>query len=384
MASGEAIELQIEKLISGGDGLARLDGKAIFVPFALPGESVLATLAEVKKDYSTASLVEVLKPSPDRIKPPCRIYGECGGCNLQHLAYPVQVAEKAGIVAETFRRIAHLDLGEVASVPSVPFAYRNRVQLHLTPQGRAGFMRRSSATVIEAPTCPVAVLSIQAWLEAAAGRSLGELRPYMVGKDRFIVFGTQDAVHLEGRDSLVEVVVGGEPFSFHIKGFFQSNLYLLDYFIPEVMAGLEGSLVADLYCGVGLFSRFLSKRFGKVVAVEHNPYALDLARRNAPGERNEYHALTIEEWTRSASAEQAFDCVLVDPPRQGLSAELRLWLARRKPPVLVYVSCDPVTLARDAGELVKAGYRLELLKAFDFYPQTHHIECHARFILDPA
>lgn len=382
MAS-DGVELRIEKLVAGGSGLAFREGKAVFVPQALPGELVLARLEQGKKDWAEARLLEVLEASPYRINPVCPIYGECGGCDLQHLAYPRQVVEKAGIVAESFRRMGKLDPGEVGAVPSLPFAYRNRLQLHLSPQGRLGFMKASSSSIVEAATCPVAVRSVQSWIEARAGsdQAAEELKPYIVGKDRFLVFGTESEVKLEGRDSLVTVKVAGEDFTFHLKGFFQSNLYILEYFIPEVMAGLSGKLVADLYCGVGLFSRFLAKTFDTVVGVEQNPYALDQAKANVGGTGHEFHALAVEDWTASPSAARDFDCVLVDPPRTGLSPELRAWLARRKPPLIVYVSCDPVTLARDAGDLVKAGYRLDHLKVFDFYPQTHHIECHARFRL---
>lgn len=194
-----------------------------------------------------------------------------------------------------------------------------------------------------------------------------------------MVFGTGKEVFVEGRDGLVDVEVAGEPFRFHIRSFFQSNLYLLDHFVSEVMEGLGGERVADLYCGVGLFSRFLSRRFRSVVSVEQDAHALDLARINAAGPSSEHHALSTEDWTRTASARQRFDCVLVDPPRTGLSREAKAWLATSKPGLLVYVSCDPVTLARDAGELVAAGFCLESVKAYDFYPQTHHVECHARF-----
>ena len=384
MATGDLVDLRIEKLVAGGDGLAFLEGKAVFVPFALPGERVRASLSGGRKDYATASLVEVLEPSAHRVSPPCAIYGECGGCNLQHLAYPGQVAEKAAIVAEAFRRMGHIDAGEVATFPSLPFAYRNRMQFHLTESGRLGFMRRGSSAAVEARTCPVAVKTLQAWIEDRAGssRCRDELASCLAGKDRFIAFGTEREVFVEGRDGLVGVEVAGEPFRFHIRGFFQSNLYLLDHFVPEVMDGLGGELAADLYCGVGLFSRFLSMRFGKVVSVEQDAHALDLARTNAPGKSGEYHAVSTEDWTRTPSARQRFDCVLVDPPRTGLSKEVKAWLAARKPPLLVYVSCDPVTLGRDAGELVAAGYRLDRLKAYDFYPQTNHVECHARFRLD--
>jgi 23S rRNA (uracil1939-C5)-methyltransferase len=376
-------ELRVEKLVAGGDGLAFLDGKAVFVPFALPGELVLATIVESKKDFAKANLVEVLSPSPHRVEPPCPIYGECGGCNLQHLGYQRQVAEKAAIVAESFRRLGHIDPGEVAAVPSLPFAYRNRLQLHFTAEGRLGFMRRASNSVVEASTCPVAVKALQSWIEERAGtrRAMDELAPFTVGKDRFLSFGFGEDVFLEGRDEVVVAAVAGQLIRFHMKGFFQSNLYLLDRFIPDVMEGLEGGLAADLYSGVGLFSRFLEKRFSKVVAVESNPFALDLARENAPGPHNEYHALSVEDWVRTESAGQRFDCVLVDPPRTGLAPSVRAWLAASRPSLLVYVSCDPVTLARDAGALCASGYRLDSLKAFDFYPQTNHVECHARFRL---
>lgn len=375
--------LKIEKLVAGGDGLAFQEGRAVFVPFALPGELVRAAVAESRRDFASAQLREVLEPSPLRVEPPCPIYGACGGCNLQHLSYSGQVEAKAEIVAEAFRRVARIDPGEVAVVPSLPFAYRNRLQFHLTAEGQLGFMRRASNAVVAAPTCPVALRSVQAWIEERAGtaRAREELKAFIVGKDRFLAFGLGDKVYLEGRDGLLKASVAGESFAFHIKGFFQSNLHLLDSFVPEVVAGLEGETAADLFCGVGLFSRFLSRRFAKVVSVEQNPFALELAKENAPGPRAEYHALSVEDWSRGPSARQPFDCVLVDPPRVGLSAEVRAWLQAKRPPLLVYVSCDPVTLARDAGDLAKAGYRLDYLKAFDFYPQTSHVECHARFRL---
>lgn len=380
MAS-DGVELRIEKLVAGGSGLAFREGKAVFVPLALPGERILARLGPGKRDWAEASLLEVLEASPHRISPPCPIYGECGGCDLQHLAYPSQVTEKVSIVAESFRRMGKIDPGEIGALPSLPFSYRNRLQLHLTPQGRLGFMKASSSSVVEAASCPVAVRSVQAWIEERAGtaRAAEELGPYIVGKDRFLVFGTEAGVMLEGRDGLVRVKVAGEEFSFPVKGFFQSNLYILEHFIPEVMAGLAGGLVADLYCGVGLFSRFLSRSFDRVIGVEQNPFAVEQARANLGGGRHEFHAQAVEDWTATASAAQGFDCVLVDPPRTGLSPVLRTWLTRTLPPLVVYVSCDPVTLARDAGDLVRAGYRLDHLKVYDFYPQTHHIECHARF-----
>lgn len=378
------LNLRIEKLVSGGEGLGFHEGKAVFVPYALPGELVSVEIAEEKRDFAAAALLEVKEPSPERVTPPCAVYGDCGGCNLQHLVYEAQLREKSAIVRETFTRIARFDPGELPIVPSLPFAYRNRLQFHLSDRRWLGFMRRNSQAVVEIATCPIALRPIQAWIEARANgdRAYEELKDYIVGKDRFIVFGAGDEVFVEGKWGVIEAPVAGEPIRFHIRGFFQSNLYLLDRLVPEVVEDLSGRAVADLYSGVGLFGRFLSRRFDRVVMVEQNQYALGLAKTNAPGAGNEYHALSVEDWCRGPGAAAEFDCVLVDPPRVGLSAEIRAWLTAKGPSRIVYVSCDPVTLARDAADLVAGGYRLEHLKIFDFYPQTGHAECHARFRRD--
>jgi len=377
------VKLRIKKLVAGGSALAFHEGKAVFVPFALPGELVSATIAAEKRDFAQAELLDVLEPSEHRVVPPCPVYRECGGCNLQHLAYPRQVEAKVDIVAESFARTARLDAGAIPSVPSLPFAYRNRVQFHFTPEGRIGFMRRGSSAIVEAPTCPIALRPIQAWIEERAGSSRGreELDRYVAGKDRFLAFGYGDEVWIEGEKGQVEVLVAGEPIRFHVKGFFQSNLYLLDRFVPDVLAGLSGDRVADLYAGVGLFGQHLAKLFRSVTCVEHNPFSLELAKANVVAAEASFHAMSAEDWVASDSAKLAYDCVLVDPPRTGLSPQVRAWIIRSRVPTLVYVSCDPVTLARDSGELSRSGYRLESIKAFDFYPQTGHVECHARFML---
>lgn len=383
MPDPDSVKLRIEKLVAGGDGLAFLEGKAVFVPFALPGETLLASITARRRDYSQASIVELLEPSRHRVEPPCPIYGECGGCNLQHLSYSRQVEEKALIVGEAFSRTARVEIGEMAAVPSLPFAYRNRMQFHFTKGHRLGFMKRASSDVVEAPTCLIALRPIQDWIEERtdSARAYSELGPYVLGKDRFLVFGYGDEVWVEGVKGLVEVLVAGQAIRFHVRGFFQSNLYLLDYFVPDAVDGLSGGRAADLYCGVGLFARFLAPSFDSIVCVEQNPYALELAKANVPGKGHEFSPLSVEDWVQTDSAKRPFDLVLVDPPRTGLAPSVRRWLVSAKPPSIVYLSCDPVTLARDAGELAKAGYALQSLKAFDFYPQTSHVECNARFVL---
>ena len=380
MSDTRTVRLEIKKLVAGGDGLAFLDGKAVFVPLALPGETVEARLNGGRRDYATAELVEVVEASPHRVTPPCPIYAQCGGCNLQHLSYQKQVEEKGLILAEALRRTGGLDLGSVSVLGSVPFAYRNRLQLHFSPEGRVGFMRRSATSVVEAPGCPIAVPVAQAWIEARAGttQARDELAPHLPGRDRFLLFGYGDELWVEGRDGEVELRVAGEPIRFHVAGFFQSNLHMLERLIPELLEGLSGESAADLYCGVGLFAHFLAPRFAHLTCVEQDRRALALARRNVGGAGREFSAMAVEKWIAGPGAARRFDCVLVDPPRAGLSASVRAWLARAKIRSLLYVSCDPVTLARDLGDLVRSGYRLESLRGFDFYPQTSHVESYAR------
>ncbi len=380
MPRSHDVELTIDKLVAGGDGLAFRDGKAVFVPFALPGERVKARIVEERKDFSRASLVKVIEASEHRLVAPCPIYGECGGCNLMHLAYQRQIEAKSAIISESLRRNAHIDYGVVPTVASIPFAYRNRVQLHFSPQGRLGYMRRASTEVIETSTCPIAVKSIQNWIEARAGgdRAWRELKEWVMGKERFLAFGYENEVWIEGKDGEASVVVAGEPIRFHLRGFFQSNLYMLDHFVADLVDGLSGERAADLYSGVGVFGRFLAKTFSQVTCVEENHFALALARQNLGGSGHEFNALSVEDWVASPAAAGHFDCVLVDPPRTGLSAPVRSWLRAKKVPRIAYASCDPVTLARDIADLVASGYSLDSVKGFDFYPQTSHVECSAR------
>jgi len=388
MCALKTVELSIEKLAVGGDGLAFLEGKAVFVPGTIPGERVRAALSDGDRasgDWSAAAVEEVLEASSDRVEPGCPLYGVCGGCSLQHMAYSRQVREKAEILRDCLSRIGGLSAPDIPVVSSEPYSYRNRMQFHLAPSGRIGLMRRASAEVVETPTCPVADLPIRRWMESreSRGRAREDLRSYLEGRDRFLVFADGragddgDRVYLEGRDGEVRVSVAGRQIEFHIKGFFQSNLRALDVLAPAAVRGLSGGRAVDLYCGVGIFGSFLRGSFSEIVCVEHNPFALEYARRNVGG-RTEYQALAVEEWVKTLSARKSFDAVVLDPPRTGLAPAVRDWLAERRIPGVSYVSCDPATLARDLRDLVGRGYRIESVGVHDFFPQTGHVETHVR------
>ncbi len=401
------MDILIEKLVPGGEGLGFFEGKAVFVPEAIPGERIRAEIVESRKDYARGVVREILIPSPARQEPPCALAGECGGCGWLHIRYQEQLNQKKSIVRETLKRVGKLDVGELEIQPSPPLGYRNRIQVHKDPEGRLGFMERRralgrqpraarresplegrrSGRVIPVKTCPVASQSVD--------RVFRE--PPAVQAERFTVFGHDGLFACEGLNGAeeIEVSVGGKRIAFSVRCFFQSNLAALEKLVPFAVAGLSGraqdggaaahraseaapgvpsaSTAADLYCGVGIFAAHAADLFSKIIAVESDPLGISYARRNVPKEGNEFFALTVESWIQEAG-ETVFDAVIVDPPRAGLSQKAREFLLEKKPGRLVYVSCDPVTLARDLGFLVSGGFRLQEIKLFDFFPQTAHVE----------
>ncbi|MBU0928180.1 MAG: TRAM domain-containing protein [Spirochaetes bacterium] len=375
---GETLRIAIERIVPGGDGMGRVDGQAVFVPFSAPGDLLEARLVERKAGYARAEIVAILEPGPGRAEPSCPYYGECGGCNLQHLGYEAQLEAKQGIARDAWLRSGGIaDVG-FDVVPCSPLGYRNRAQFHEGASGRLGYARRASSDILEVRSCPVLVPALRLWLESGAGM------PGKAGKaatdGRFVAFGYGERVYLEGVDREATVEVGGKAFRFDPGGFFQSNLEMVERLAPAVCAGLSGERAADLYCGVGLFAAFLREGFGSLCCVEQEKRSIGLACSNV-GPGAAFAASRIEEWTRSPQARARFDYVVVDPPRAGLGAQVRAWLASSRPERIGYVSCDPVSLARDAGFLVKAGYEVESASLLDFYPQNSHVESHVRFRL---
>jgi 23S rRNA (uracil1939-C5)-methyltransferase len=377
MVAGDSCELTIQHLVAGGDGLGFLDGLAVFVPLAAPGEVLSVRIRSIRRDYAKAEILELVEPSPQRIEPVCPLYGECGGCNLMHLSYEAQEAARLGIFMEAFRRAGIGAEGlppDLDLISSPPFGYRNRAQFHRGPGRTVGYARRSSNTIIAVQDCPILVQSLRDWLGTKGQEE-------QVGKSRFVAFGSPERVWVEGRDTEVQVEVGGKPFLFHIQGFFQSNLAILDQLVARVCADLSGARAADLYAGIGLFGSFLKDNFDRVVCVEQDIQAVGYACRNV-GRDADFAAADMEAWTASTQAKANYDYVVVDPPRTGLAPAVRSWLGRSRPPVVGYVSCDPVSLARDAAVLLASGYHIEQASIFDFYPQTGHVESYVRFCLE--
>jgi 23S rRNA (uracil1939-C5)-methyltransferase len=422
------MKLRIEKAIYGGASLARapsdappdLAGKAVFVPLALPGELVEATIASERRGYITATLNSVLEPSPTRITPSCEYYGRCGGCHYQHADYPAQLAMKRSILVETLER-AHVPVpAEIRIRSADPWAYRNRVRLHVT---RRSLAYREAASHRDLPVshCPVAApildLAIAAFNELlqkqqALAQTLAEVEFFTGGDESGLLISlfTKERKSPEqlprsvadaltpslpaltgvrafsldprtrriqpsatwGRPSLDYAV---DPLHYQVSGgaFFQVNRYLVPTLLEEVIAQRSGAIAWDLYAGVGLFAQALAQHFGQVIAVESSPASTADLAHNLLGAGHKRIMQDTLRFLQSPPAARP-DLVVLDPPRAGLGAEVCQRIAHVQPKQIVYVSCDPSTLARDLHTLQPSGYRPVALTLIDLFPQTFHLE----------
>jgi 23S rRNA (uracil1939-C5)-methyltransferase len=372
-------DISIVKLVAGGDGLGFLDGKAVFVPDTLPGEVVRVRWTQRHRDFDRAAVVEVRQPSPHRVTPPCRLAGRCGGCDWLHISYEEQLAQKISIVQEALRRVGRIEPPPLLIEPSPPLGSRSRAQIHR--QGDTlGYMAARSNQLVKVETCPIVAPAIDT-IFGGAVRTPDD-------RERFTVFGvglspdgTAPAVAVEGIDDDRDLTVSirGRPITFSVGCFFQSNLAVLERLIPWAFDQLSGDVAADLYCGVGLFGVFLSLRFSRIICVEESATSMAYARRNITGTAAEFYPMSVEQWISSGgAARSAPDTVVADPPRIGLDPQVREWLCRVRPRTFLYVSCNPVTMARDLARLLSGGFRLDAIRLFDFYPQTSHVEVVAK------
>lgn len=377
--SENQIETIVEKLIPGGDGLARVDGMVVFIPGVLPGEKVKASIIETKKGWVRTGAAEILEASPDRVEPFCPLYGTCGGCSWQHIAYPVQLEAKAAFSREALVRqggFSEADIPEFQVTSSRPQGYRSRMRPVVLSGGTAGFHAASSDRIIPVTHCPVASDGINKFFTEVPYKLKSGVQP--------MVFGNDTDFWAEGVDSEAEAVVGGKIFRFPPQLFFQSNMFPL----PELIDFAVGNSnrygkhsAMDFYGGVGLFGAFLADHFEKVIGVDRDKKMGKWWKLNV-GEKGVFHPVSLEKWVRMKISPKP-DFIIVDPPRTGLSASVRQVIGRLKVREIAYVSCNPVTQARDLKELCAAGYILDSYGVFDLYPQTPHVETVARLSLPP-
>jgi 23S rRNA (uracil1939-C5)-methyltransferase len=386
----ELLEARIETIASGGAGLARLNGKPVFIKGGIPGERLVCHITKDHRSWAEAEMLELLDASTDRVHPVCGLYGICGGCNLQHLEYKAQLAAKTAIWKDAFARIGGLCAPEPAVVPSEPWEYRNRMQFHAIRDNSKksagvlwGLSSEKNTDLVPIPDCPIADPGIRRLLRGEEEKSL--LAP--LGKDRFTVYARGDLFLSEGGVNRGKTKILDQELSLDASLFFQSNGAMLEKLVADllVIAGkADRSLpMADLFCGVGTFAAFLGKLFPRQSLVEENKAAIALARENLARDniatQGDFFAQRSEEWIKNNNP-RGFGFIIADPPRQGLSQSLALRLATEGPPLLAYVSCDPATLARDGRTLTAGKYTLKALRFYDFYPQTSHIETLALFV----
>ncbi|MGH9482547.1 MAG: class I SAM-dependent RNA methyltransferase [Terriglobales bacterium] len=364
-------ELQIEKLVYGGDGLARLaspDGRrqAVFIPFTLPGERVRAELAPPARGRVAARLLEVLQPSPDRVPPACEYFGRCGGCQLQHIQPARQLELKRDILLETLRRTGGVAWeGAVGLHAAEPWGYRNRIRLQAVPGVGIGYYQSHSRRVLPISHCPIASPALNRGLARLAAQPplrREEIELAVDNQDR----GLDEEAPLEFTVAAHRYRVGGDAF-------FQVNRFLTGELVAAATGGDSGETALDLFSGVGLFALALTECFQQVEAVESDPAAVADLRHNAAGLPVTIAAATALDYLHSRPAAPV-DLLVADPPRAGLGPELVAAVLALAPRRLHLVSCDPATLGRDLRPLLAGGYRVAALDLFDLFPQTYHLE----------
>jgi 23S rRNA (uracil1939-C5)-methyltransferase len=426
------MDVTIEKLIYGGEGLAHHEGATVFVPFVLPAERAAIAPAEQKKKFIRARLERVLDASPERIAPRCPHFGVCGGCDYQHIPYDSQLKYKTEILRETLRRIGKIDwAGEITVHASKPWNYRNRAQWKVRPLKDSsagdsestdtdklgiGYFRANSTALCAVNDCPIlsplllkTLLSLRDALAAGElPRQLREFEAFADAADSKLVLTATFAgfpsraaevaekirslvpeiesllFHDPGRERMelfgpgfIEYEAAGQTFRVGHFSFFQVNNSLVDELAREVVEGDEGGRLAlDLFAGVGLFAAPLAKRFARVIAVEANPAASRDLESNARGGTIEVRTSDVDRFLERFKEKPEF--VVLDPPRDGMDRSALERLARIRPARITYVSCEPPTLARDLAVLVAAGYEITGMHLFDLFPQTFHMEAVVR------
>ncbi len=382
----EEIELEIDSLSNAGDGIGRVNGWVVFVPFALPGDKVKARIWRNDKNFSSADLIELISAGPHRVSPQCKLFGICGGCQYQHLNYDQQLLWKTRQVADLLRLQAGLQLPVNPAIASPKqYHYRSKITPHFDkPKGEnkpaIGFLKAGSRReVIDVPQCPIAMECINEALPLARKSIYQAASQYKRGAT--ILLRASEGTVISNNNAIACERIGNLEFHFLAGDFFQNNPFILPLFTDYVahQASCDGAeFLVDAYCGSGLFSLSLAHKFKKVLGVEVSETSADWARANARS-NNIDHAEFL-----AADASAIFEkvdfpaektAVVIDPPRKGCTLEFLNQLFAFGPAKVVYVSCNPATQIRDLAEFDKAGYVVTEVQPFDLFPQTKHLEC---------
>jgi 23S rRNA (uracil1939-C5)-methyltransferase len=400
---GDVIELELDAISHLGQALGRHEGKVVFVPHAIPGERARVRVVEDRKRWARGELLDLLRPSLHRVKPPCPYHGTCGGCQWQHIDAATQLVYKHEIVVDQLRRAGLAGPLPVRDVRGMdePWAYRNHVQFTLSGDGQLGFQGARSHDVVPIARClllhplldelhqlldvhwPVlSRLSLRAGIHTGEQMVIlepagGEMPELEVDVPLSCVLRLPDGRHISliGRDFYRERL-RDHAFRISAGSFFQVNTLQAEVLLDRVEAYLDpqpDDLLLDVYCGVGTFGLSLLRRVGRVVGVEESLTAIEDAWANAAGSE----AVTLIEDSAERVVpllDEPVTKVVIDPPREGCAPALLDALVALAPQRIAYVSCNPSTLGRDLARLVVAGYRLREVQPVDMFPQTYHVE----------
>lgn len=404
MAEQETFTITMEKMVYGGDCLGRLpDGRAVFVPFVLPGEVVRIKITEDKKRYARALPLELIEGSPDRIAPRCLHFGACGGCQYQNLDYAKQLLLKKDILIDQFQRIAKIQdppIQAVVPAPS-PWYYRNFIQFHLSKSGELGYIHADGEHLLPIQECHLpqdAINTLWQQLDLGAGSGIQRLgirqdsyesmMLIMEGEDPqppdFSVDIPVSAVYTPPEADLT-VLAGDDHLTFDIldrhfqvsaRSFFQVNTPMAEKMVRFLLENLHftgDSRAIELYAGVGLFSAFIAPQVEHLTAIESSGSAChDFITNLADFDNVVLYEAEAEAVMPTLNIQA--DILIADPPRAGLPPEVHDSLSAIQPRQITYISCDPATLARDTKKILQKEYRLLSVTPFDLFPQTAHIE----------
>ncbi|MDD3640783.1 MAG: 23S rRNA (uracil(1939)-C(5))-methyltransferase RlmD [Atribacterota bacterium] len=407
------MELTIEGISHNGEGVARNEGKVVFVPYAIPGEIVLVDIVEEKKKYSRAVLKNIIKNSPYRVEPKCPYYYQCGGCSYQHVSYEKQLVFKKNITEEAVKRIGGVPVKVLETIGiEEPWNYRNKVVWHINKNSediKMGFYRNQSSQLIQIDDCPLLLPKLnnlsalirknltginlqenssimlrqsynsnQAILEFINCYSDKKTEKRLTEEIDTIYEKRNGKIKLLSGERLIREKAGKCYFLLGAEDFFQINPRQYDSMINTVINYLninKQDKVLDAYCGSGMFALNVAGKASSIIGIDSSIPAIKNARRNV-----ELNGITNCKFTIGycenvlPNLKEAFDRVIIDPPRTGLKTKVIDSIINASPETIIYVSCNPGTLARDLKRFVLNGYKVFAVQPVDMFPQTSHIE----------
>lgn len=380
----------------GGYSIAR-DDKVILIRGAVPGELVEVRIDEKKRDYSIATVTNVVEPSEFRVEPSCSVFGVCGGCQLQYISYEKQVRIKDEIILDSLARLGGIETALEQPLTGGQWKYRHRAQFKISREGAVGFFRQATREVVTFESCPLMIDEINGLLAGLKGSAdverLKEIHvasgdsnvALLLGRDHDSkLVGNYDSMGLSGL-AYNDVLISGRGYmNLELNGltyavspwtFFQAHWSLnreVEAFLTSSLAPLEGKRVLDLYAGAGNFSLGLARHCEEVVAVEENPRASEDGVRNLEI-NNIKNCRIVRASAEKYRIQKKFDIIILDPPRPGLSSEVARKILENPSDLIVYISCNPATFARDLKKL-KEKYDIQSIRQIDFFPNTFHVE----------